>query len=74
MTLCVHFTESLDLSHTGFSGTIPSTLGDLSNLQFLALDYITDLTGTVPTELGRLSNLGELGGSRLTVLADAEQQ
>lgn len=41
------------------SGRIPSELGDLSDLKFLSLDYIADLTGTVPSELGRLLKLGE---------------
>lgn len=52
-------TESLELTATMLSGRIPSELGDLSDLKFLSLDYIADLTGTVPSELGRLLKLGE---------------
>ena len=49
----------LDLSINGLSGTIPSDLGDLSNLQVLKLNN-NDLTGAIPAELGRLNNLTEL--------------
>ncbi|MBO1351685.1 MAG: hypothetical protein EBE86_031900 [Hormoscilla sp. GUM202] len=37
------------------SGTLPSELGSLSNLQDLYLPY-NPLSGTLPSELGSLSN------------------
>ena len=52
-------TEFLRLGWTKFSGSIPTTVGNLSDLQLLHLDGLIGLTGTIPTELGRLSSLGE---------------
>ena len=52
-------TETLDLSHNSLSGTIPTKLGDLSELVEL---YLNDnsLTGGIPSALGRLDNLGTI--------------
>ena len=58
----------LDLSHIGLTGSIPPEIGNLANLQTLALiqqpgDFGTrgaGLTGSLPPELGRLANLVEL--------------
>ena len=41
------------------TGTIPSELGNLSNLTYLYLAY-NSLSGTIPAELGNLSNLAYL--------------
>ena len=43
------------ISH-GLSGTIPSDLGNLANLQELYL-RLNDLSGSIPSELGGLANL-----------------
>ena len=51
--------ERLNLGGTGFSGSIPTTLGNLSDLRIVSLAGLVGLTGTIPTELGRLSRLGE---------------
>ncbi len=45
----------------GLSGTIPSTLENLSNLRLQTLSlFDNQLTGTIPPELGNLSNLENL--------------
>ncbi len=49
----------LDLSYGDSHGSIPSVLGNLSNLQYLDLSY-NDLRGSIPSELGNLSNLRNL--------------
>jgi len=41
------------------SGSIPSELGNLSNLEILSL-WGNGLSGSIPTELGNLSNLSQL--------------
>ena len=55
------------LSSENLSGTIPSELGDLSELTHLNLSS-NSLTGKIPKELGGLSNLQEvrLSGNSLT--------
>ena len=57
----------LRMSSEGIVGTIPSELGNLSNLQGLSL-WGNRLTGGIPPELGRLSNLTylSLSGNQLT--------
>ena len=57
----------LDLSGNGLEGTIPSSLGNLSNLKELNLSG-NKLTGSIPAELGNLRNLEtfELGYNDLT--------
>ena len=49
------------------TGTLPSSLGNLSALTRLTL-YNNDLTGSIPTQLGNLTNLTrlDLGGNKLT--------
>jgi hypothetical protein len=46
------------LTNGGFVGSIPTELGDLSNLKLLFLSQNTRLTGTIPTEIARLEQLG----------------
>ncbi|WMV57007.1 hypothetical protein MTR67_050392 [Solanum verrucosum] len=46
----------LDLSSSSILGSLPSSLGSLSNLDFLSL-FNNSITGTVPLELGKLSSL-----------------
>ena len=57
----------LGMSSEGIVGTIPSELGNLSNLQGLSL-WGNQLTGEIPPELGGLSNLTRLllDGNQLT--------
>ena len=50
----------LSLGRNQLTGTIPAELGNLSNLETLAL-FVNDLTGTIPAQLGNLSSLGYLG-------------
>lgn len=54
----IQTTVRLELGGTKFSGSIPTTLGNLSGLKYLDLE-VADLMGTIPTELGRLVNLSE---------------
>ena len=49
----------LSLANNGLSGTIPTQLGDLTNLQTLSLSG-NSLSGTIPTQLGDLTNLQTL--------------
>ncbi len=57
----------ITLNALGLMGTIPSELGNLSNLQSLIL-ISNKLTGPIPPELGRLPNLQNLrlSGNELT--------
>ena len=47
----------IQLSQNDLSGTLPSALGDLGNLQVLDLNSNNSLRGTIPSALGNLSNL-----------------
>jgi hypothetical protein len=50
---------SLSLTANGLTGSLPTTLGLLTNLQFLWL-YDNALTGSLPSELGALASLKTL--------------
>ena len=52
----VEDTTELDLGHNGLTGSIPSEIGNLTNLIFLNL-YSNELIGSIPTEIGNLTNL-----------------
>ena len=49
----------ISLDENSLSGSIPTELGNLSNLTYLSLDR-NSLSGRIPTELGNLSNLTDL--------------
>ena len=49
----------LSLFSNSLTGTIPSELGNLINLEWLSL-YNNSLSGTIPSELGSLTNLNNL--------------
>ena len=51
--------QQLKLQNNNLVGTLPSSLGNLSNLTNLGLNS-NQLTGSIPTELGNLSNLSNL--------------
>ena len=49
-------TTSVNLSHIGLTGEIPSEIGNLVNLTYLNL-YANQLTGEIPLEIGDLTHL-----------------
>lgn len=51
---------TLNLSNNNLSGTIPSTIGNLTNLTQLQL-FNNQLSGSIPTQMGNLTNLTSLG-------------
>ncbi|GJV28661.1 leucine-rich repeat protein [Tanacetum coccineum] len=51
--------ESISISHSGFSGTIPDSIGRLSMLEVLFL-FGNQLNGSLPDSIGRLSLLKRL--------------
>jgi RHS repeat-associated protein len=63
----------LDLSSNHLSGTIPTELGQLNQLQHLYL-FSNQLIGTIPAELGQLSQLNQiiLGNNQLSGTIPAE--
>lgn len=46
----------IDLNNNALSGTIPISIGDLSELQYIDLRQ-NNLSGSIPTEIGNLTNL-----------------
>ena len=65
--------SNLSFWKNGLNGTIPSELGNLSNLTSLNLGN-NSLSGTIPSELGNLKNLTlfNLGGNSLSGSIPAE--
>lgn len=51
---------ALHLNFNNLTGSLPSELGDLSELQVLNLQVNNSLVGTIPPQLGNLVNLQEL--------------
>ena len=51
--------EVLNLQYNNLVGTLPTTLGNLTNLRYLDL-LSNQLSGAIPTELGNLTNLQTL--------------
>ena len=52
-------TTELDLSNYYLTGSIPSEIGNLTNLRSLSLG-LNELTGSIPPEIGNLTNLRSL--------------
>eukprot|EP00985_Skeletonema_marinoi_P026813 scaffold21131_cov194-Skeletonema_marinoi.AAC.9 len=50
---------NLYFPNNNLSGTIPSELGSLTNLEYLNLGANAALSGTIPSELGSLANLAD---------------
>ena len=59
--------EELHLGSNRLTGSIPSSLGNLANLEYLYLIH-NQLTGSIPSSLGNLANLEHLylGNNQLT--------
>jgi uncharacterized delta-60 repeat protein/gliding motility-associated-like protein len=59
--------DSINMAFNGFTGSIPSELGNLPSLNFLSLAG-NNLTGTIPSELGNLTALDllDLSDNQLT--------
>ncbi|WP_308993696.1 immunoglobulin domain-containing protein [Mariniflexile litorale] len=54
---------SIVLENNNLNGTIPASIDDLTNLNYLNL-YVNNLTGIIPSSIGNLSNLTDLRLSR----------
>jgi Leucine-rich repeat (LRR) protein len=52
--------EVLSISASHVTGTIPTSIGNLTNLRTLLLEFNEFAAGTMPTELGLLTELGVL--------------
>lgn len=52
---CFH-AESINCNENGFTGTLPSDLGNLHFLEYLSIQN-NALTGQIPVEIGQLTNL-----------------
>lgn len=61
------YVTAIDLFSNNLSGSLPTALGNLSQLQSLYL-YRNNLTGSIPSQLGNLQSLGvlSLGENRLS--------
>ena len=55
----VEGTTDLRLYHNQLTSSIPSEIGNLTNLTYLNLNY-NHLTGSIPSEIGNLTNLTNL--------------
>ena len=66
ITSCSHLRE-LNLRECGLSGTLPSSLGSLSELEVLLLDHNMELCGTLPESFYNLTNLKafDIGSTRI---------
>ena len=53
------FTDARALYNNSFHGTIPSSVGNLASLQYVAMQS-NRLTGSLPMELGNLTELVSL--------------
>ena len=73
VTVTSGFVSQIDLESNHLSGSIPTELGTLTNLEDLNL-YGNNLTGIIPAELGNLSKLWslDLGGNQLSGSIPAE--
>ena len=61
--------EGLSLSFNRISGTIPSQLGELTNLKSLSLRDNYLISGTLPTQLGKLTSISTrmmLNGNKIS--------
>ena len=56
----IETTTSLLINNGMATGTIPSEIGDLANLTWLAIVHNPDLSGPIPPEIGNLTNLAYL--------------
>jgi hypothetical protein len=54
------YSEFLGLSGLGFSGTLPSEIGRLTQLSALFLTEMTNLQGTLPSQFSTVSRLSEI--------------
>ena len=67
ITVVSNRVTEIELQKNNLSGSIPSSLGNLTSLEILNLDT-NQITGTIPTQLGDLENLQflHLDGNKLT--------
>lgn len=67
VTVSAGHVAQLDLYYNGLDGTIPTDLGDLTNMDYLRFNF-NHLSGSIPSELGNLTNLTyfDLGNNQLT--------
>ncbi|CAI5485697.1 unnamed protein product, partial [Closterium sp. Naga37s-1] len=64
--------QYVDLSFSGFSGSIPDAIGNATGLQHLDLAEIADLTGSLPSTISRLTALTYLSIGKNQYFVDPE--